>query len=232
MASNLGNMIEVRIGSQSQHLPIFVRMLDKDSNWELSRNGLTSVLTTTLVMSILGYPFVLPDMIGGNAYGQNRLTTNAYPDYELFIRWTQLNAFLPTMQFSIPPWFYNNIKTTDVNKICKAMVDLHEFIVSPTLLKFAHVTTETGEPIIRPMWWIDSSDAQNLIIYDQFIVGDKFLVAPVLQKGATKRDIYIPIGTWLDGNINGKSYTGPIWIRNYDSPLEIIPYFINKNATS
>lgn len=53
-------MIEVRVGSQTQDLPIFVRMLDKDSNWKIEENGLKSVLTSTLVMSILGYPFVLP----------------------------------------------------------------------------------------------------------------------------------------------------------------------------
>ena len=33
MASQLGSMIEVRVGSRTQDLPIFVRMLDKDSTW-------------------------------------------------------------------------------------------------------------------------------------------------------------------------------------------------------
>jgi hypothetical protein len=33
MASRLGKMIEVRTGCQTQDLPIFVRMLDKDSKW-------------------------------------------------------------------------------------------------------------------------------------------------------------------------------------------------------
>ncbi len=60
MASQLGNMIEVRVGSHTQDLPIFVRMLDKDSTWDIDNNGLKSVLTSTLTMSILGYPFVLP----------------------------------------------------------------------------------------------------------------------------------------------------------------------------
>ena len=59
MASRLGNMIEVRTGTQTQDLPIFVRMLDKDSKWGYD-NGLKSVLTTALTMSILGYPYVLP----------------------------------------------------------------------------------------------------------------------------------------------------------------------------
>lgn len=33
MAARFGKMIEVRIGCGTQDLPIFVRMLDKDSNW-------------------------------------------------------------------------------------------------------------------------------------------------------------------------------------------------------
>ncbi len=67
MAYQLGNMIEVRTGCQTQSLPIFVRMLDKDSNWNITDNGLKSVVTTALVMGILGYPFILPDMIGGKS---------------------------------------------------------------------------------------------------------------------------------------------------------------------
>ena len=31
--SKFGPMIEVRVGRRTQHYPIFVRMLDKDSNW-------------------------------------------------------------------------------------------------------------------------------------------------------------------------------------------------------
>ena len=41
---------------------------------------------------LLGYPFCLPDMIGGNAYFGQR------PDQELMVRWTQVNALMPAMQ--------------------------------------------------------------------------------------------------------------------------------------
>ena len=41
---------------------------------------------------LLGYPFTLPDMIGGNAYfGQK-------PGHELMVRWTQVNALMSAMQ--------------------------------------------------------------------------------------------------------------------------------------
>lgn len=33
LTARFGNRIEVRVGSHTQDLPIFVRMLDKDSTW-------------------------------------------------------------------------------------------------------------------------------------------------------------------------------------------------------
>lgn len=52
----------------------------------------------THLSGLLGYPFVLPDMIGGN--GQ--------PSKELFVRWAQANAFMPSLQFSLLPWEYDD----------------------------------------------------------------------------------------------------------------------------
>lgn len=51
-------------------------------------------------MNMVGYPFVLPDMIGGNGYN------NIRPDEEIFIRWLQANVFMPSLQFSYVPWDY------------------------------------------------------------------------------------------------------------------------------
>ena len=59
----------------------------------------------------LGYPFILPDMIGGNVYYDEEL-----PSEELFIRWIQLNAFMPAMQFSISPWQYDDEKVKTISK--------------------------------------------------------------------------------------------------------------------
>ena len=41
MVATLGSRIEVRVGSHTQDLPIFVRMLDKDSEWVTNTRGYT-----------------------------------------------------------------------------------------------------------------------------------------------------------------------------------------------
>jgi alpha-glucosidase len=96
-----GPLTEIRTGFQTQDLPLFVRMIDKDSHWGLN-NGLRSIVTTLLVMSNAGYPYILPDMIGGNSYGIDILTD------ELFVRWLQASTFMPSLQFSYVPWSFNN----------------------------------------------------------------------------------------------------------------------------
>ena len=93
-------------------------------------------------------------------------------------------------------------------------------------MEAANKTITSGEPIIKPMWWNDSNDHTNLIIDDQYLLGDSLLVAPILDKGAVKRDIYLPKGNWKDG-YNSSTYSGPIWLKNYDASIEIIPYFVS-----
>ena len=48
-----GGMIETRVGRDAQHLPTFVRMLDKDSKWGYD-NGLKTMVTTLLQMNFAG----------------------------------------------------------------------------------------------------------------------------------------------------------------------------------
>lgn len=115
LAKNFDDNIEVRVGWRSQDLPIFVRMIDKDSTWSWN-NGLPTLITTLLQMNLNGYVFVLPDMIGGNGYLNGALNGTVYPPKELFIRWLQANVFMPSLQYSFVPWDFDNevtISTTN-----------------------------------------------------------------------------------------------------------------------
>ena len=95
----------------------------------------------TLTFSILGYPFVFPDMIGGNAQKKT-------PSRDLYVRWTQLCVFLPGMQFSLPPWNYDD----EVLSIIRNALNLRKEM-SRYLINLALNVEKYGEPIIRPMWW-------------------------------------------------------------------------------
>lgn len=115
LASDFGNLLEVRTGWGTQRLHVFVRMLDFDSRWG-ANNGLKSLIPTLLQFNMNGYVFVLPDMIGGNRYGNDQLTK------PLFIRWLQASVFMPALQFSVSPWEFDEETVT----IAKKFVALHE----------------------------------------------------------------------------------------------------------
>ncbi|GAB6028996.1 hypothetical protein CHUAL_004785 [Chamberlinius hualienensis] len=209
-----GGEVETRVAYLSQDQGgIFSRLGDRDSRWGLD-NGLHSVITSTLHYGISGYSFVLADYVGGNAYG-------TWPDRELFIRWTELNAFLPVIQFSILPWSYDD----EVTEIAANMIALHQDI-GDLLEQLAQQSLEDGSPIIRPVWWISPNDVTAQTIDDQFLVGLTYLVAPIIQPGVTQRNIYIPEGTWLDMLLGG-NVTGPIWLNDYPVALQEIAYFEN-----
>ena len=209
--------LEVRVGARTQSLPVFVRMMDKISTWDYEL-GLKSLIPTALTFSILGYPFILPDMIGGNAY------QGVEPDRELYIRWVEANAFLPAIQFSIPPWKYDD----EVVSICQYYVELHEQY-SDEMIRLAHSAVITGNPIIRPLWWIDVRDEDALTSDSQFLVGNDILVAPVVEQGARSRDIFIPTGRWHD-ELRGGVLEGPDWLYNYTVELHELAYFTSISA--
>jgi alpha-glucosidase (family GH31 glycosyl hydrolase) len=203
---------EVRCGWRSQRQGILFREWDKWSRWGID-NGLHSVLTQALALSMVGYPFVLPDMIGGNAYGGEE------PDAELLIRWTQISALLPALQFSIPPWVFG----AETDAICRQYTQLHEQLL-PYILSAISETLRSGVPLVRPLFWHAPNDQATLTIDDQFLLGPRLLVAPVLQPGQQARDLYLPAGTWRDW-WSGAVIEGPRHISQYPAPLERMPLF-------
>ncbi|XP_053611423.1 myogenesis-regulating glycosidase-like isoform X2 [Plodia interpunctella] len=211
--SQFGPMVEVRTGYRTQDLPVFVRMIDKDTYWTFE-NGLPTVITTLLQMNMNGYGLVLPDMIGGNGYIEP-------PTKELFIRWLQANVFMPSMQFSYVPWEFDN----ETIAICKKFVDLHAKF-APKIIATCRKSMETGAPVNPPIWWVAPNDTTAHDIWDEYLLGDSILVAPVVERGARSRDVYLPAGTWLAEGDPDRKHKGGDWIRDYPAKLDELPYFI------
>ena len=103
-----------------------------------------------------------------------------------------MTAFLPAMQFGVPPWFFDE----ETNNIVKKYAKIHEEQVYPYIKSLPL----DGQPIIRPMWWTQPLNKITYSIADQFYVGDMILVAPVLSPFSPHykvRKIYIPPGNGL-----------------------------------
>jgi len=90
-----------------------------------------------------------------------------------------------------------------------------------------------GWPIIRPLWWLASTDDAALRCDSQFLLGDRLLVAPVLHQGARSRDIYLPGGPsirWKDYFARDPSIaevlSGGRWLLNKPVELDEIAVFV------
>jgi hypothetical protein len=211
-------LCEVRTGWFNQRAPIFFRQWDKTTNWSRA-NGLRSVIAGALSLALTGYPFVLPDMIGGNAYAEEA-------DAELMIRWAQLNALLPAMQFSLAPWDYGE----ECDRLCREAAQLHQ-AYAVRIVRLAEEAARTGAPIIRPLSWLAPHDEQALLCDDEFLLGEDVLVAPVVEAGARSRDLYLPPGDWRDAS-TGETFRGPVKLANFPAPLSRLPVFERLGSTT
>jgi myogenesis-regulating glycosidase len=209
-------LTEVRPGWRNQTEPIFFRQWDKTTKWGHA-NGLRSVIPGLLSLVLTGYPFILPDMVGGNAYGDTA-------DAELMMRWAQLTALLPAMQFSLAPWEYG----AECDRVCRQCADMH-VAFAPVIFRLAQEAARTGQPIIRPVLWLAPHDERALLCDDQFLLGDDILVAPVVHPGQRARNVYLPPGTWRD-HWTDQVMLGPLAIQEYPVPIDILPIFHRISA--
>jgi alpha-glucosidase (family GH31 glycosyl hydrolase) len=129
-------------------------------------------------------------MIGG---GELDSWSGRDVDQELFVRFTQVAALFPMMQFSLSP-----ARVLDHAHLLavRGAVDLHQSLV-PRIAGLAEHAARTGEPILRALAYAyPGYDG----VRDQFLLGDDLLCAPVLEKGATSRRVLVPAGRWVGGD--------------------------------
>ncbi len=165
--------------------PIVARLHDKEHKWE--NGGLDMLIPQTIIQGLGGYAYCCPDMVGGGEV--QSFTGKSTLDSELFIRWAQANALMGMMQISIAPWRIFDKETFEIIK--KALM-IHAS-VGDYCVELAKHAAKTGEPIVRHMdYEFPGQGFEN--VCDQFMLGDKYLAAPVLKKGQTERNVKLPAG--------------------------------------
>jgi len=115
-------------------------------------------------------------------------------------------------------WSYGEDLFTIFKKHLDTRLELKPYIEG----LFAQAS-KTGAPLLRAMFFEFPEDKKCWELDDQYMFGDKYLVAPVMAAGITSRDVYLPAGTWKNVN-DGKEYAGGATY-TCDAPLEYIPVF-------
>ncbi len=205
---------EFRAAFNTQNLALVQRLCDKRPAWD--DNGIDSLIADTIAQGLMGYPYVCSDMIGG---GQFSYFTDKEKgvDQQLFVRYAQCAALMPMMQFSAAPWRVLDKKHCD---LCFEAAKLHDKF-KDYILKLAKDAVNTGEPVVRALEYEFSGEGfEN--VKDSFMLGDKYLVSPVIVKDQTKKKIKLPGGKWKSDD--GTVYDGGCEIE-IDTPIERIPYF-------
>lgn len=142
-AARYGASSSIGIGCNSQSQSMFLRMAKLDSTWSWD-NGLPNLVTKILHLSMVGYKYVVPDVVGGHDINGNR------PDKELYIRWMQAVTFMPVVQFSYPPWDYDE-QTVD---ICRKLLASRKMIWND----YPTGSSDDSGPYITPIWWLNPDD--------------------------------------------------------------------------
>ncbi|MGC8652788.1 MAG: TIM-barrel domain-containing protein [Candidatus Kryptoniota bacterium] len=174
-------------------------------------------LAMYLNIGVSGQPFVGSDVGGfvGN------------PGPELFTRWLELGVFTPLFRThsvidSRPrePWAFGR-EYEDINR----EVIGRRYALLPEIYTAFHNSSETGLPIIMPLYLSFPEDEKSYEIKDEFIFGNKLLVAPVLDSSITSRSVYLPQGNWFYF-YDGRIFTGGEHI--VEAPLGKTPIFVKE----
>lgn len=192
--------------------PLVQRLGDKDYSWDAVRQ----LIPQMCVAGLLGYAYACPDMVGGGQWAAFLNIREDAFDQALIVRSAQVHALMPMMQFSVAPW---RILNKENLAIVQRMAKLHEAF-GPYIMRYAHHAAQTGEPIVRCMEYQFPHQGFETC-KDQFMLGDKYLVAPVVDT-RLEREVRLPKGTWRDDQ--GKRYRGGKTYR-ISVPLSRLPYF-------
>jgi alpha-glucosidase/alpha-D-xyloside xylohydrolase len=168
---------------------------------------------------------------------------------ELYLRWVQFAAFNSLMRchgrgwenrlpwawgLGKPGWGENSyappaseMNDPTVEPIAKKYIELR-YQLLPYNYTLAWQARTTGMPMMRSLWLHYPNDRQASRIGNQYLWGRDMLIAPVYEKGATSREVYLPEGIWYDW-WTGKAVEGGKTItRQVD--LSCMPIYVRAGA--
>jgi alpha-glucosidase len=149
---------------------------------------------------------------------------------ELYIRWMQFGVFNPLSRAhhegnnAAEPWTFG----TFAERLCRDAISL-KYKLHPYIYTYARNAYDTGLPLMRALFLEYPDDNLTYKIDNEFLFGKEILVAPVVEKEVSNRQIYLPQGEWIDFKDGKTVYQGKQWI-TYNTPLDVIPIFVKRGS--
>lgn len=151
-----------------------------NASWE---SHMTMSVPMILTLGLSGQPFSGAD-VGGFLFN---------PDANLFGRWMALGAFYPFSRghacagtINKEPWAFGQ-KVEDVSRMALE----RRYVLLPYYYTLLHEVSETGMPIMRPVFFADPKDTLLRAEEQAFLIGENLLVVPEWAQNPA-----LPKGIW------------------------------------
>lgn len=196
---------------------------DTHSNW----NSLAFQPYFTATASNVLYGYWSHD-IGGHAPGEI--------EPELYTRWMQYGIYSPILRTHTTknakaerrvweyPDPYNNIMIEAIRK---------RYELVPYIYTECRKTFDTGISLCRPMYYDYPDYKEAYRAKNQYMFGEKMLIAPVIEKVSSKNEmvevaVWLPKGTWFDTALGSRVEGGKVVFRKY--MIHEIPVFVKPGT--
>ena len=173
---------------------------------------------------------------------------------ELYLRWFQFGAFCTLFRghgrsWKLRlPWGWNTgdpgpieirnydgasmpdpsqLHNEQVEPICRKYLELR-YRLLPYTYSAVHECATTGMPVMRALWLHYSDDPKAVARGDEYLWGRDVLVAPVVEKAAVSRQVYLPRGAWHDFWTGERIDGGREISRQVD--LETMPIYVRAGS--
>lgn len=151
-----------------------------NASWE---SHMTMSVPMILTLGLSGQPFSGAD-VGGFLFN---------PDADLFGRWMALGAFYPFSRghacagtINKEPWAFGQ-KVEDVSRMALE----RRYVLLPYYYTLLYEASETGMPIMRPVFFADPKDTLLRAEEQAFLIGENLLVVPEWAQNPA-----LPKGIW------------------------------------
>jgi alpha-glucosidase/alpha-D-xyloside xylohydrolase len=211
---------------------------DTHSRWNTLRDQIWIGLNTGLSIT----PYWGSDT--GGFYTTSELTG------ELYARWFQFSAFNGSFRSHgriwrlRTPWGWglSEMGFLEGQKDRPAQEEMNNPAIEPVAKKYAELryqlmpytytlareAYDTGMPLMRALWLHYPDDKQARGQSQEYLWGRNLLIAPVYEKGAESRAVYLPAGTWYDWWDNARHEGGTTVKRMVD--LATMPIYVRAGS--